>query len=365
MTTRLLVTVDSLRKDHMEFMPKTQAYLDEEYDTAYATYPSTIGSFQSILGGVYPTSPGLDAGQSFFNHIEDTTNIGVTTNILTSEKYDYDQGIDSFEHLGENSIHGEVGRILPEGILLTILSKGWNIFTNIAYRFKDPDREYGRGSEVIENGQTKAEDAEDIFIWLHLMDVHHPYHAETKSEMSRKDAYNLTKRIIGQNGGSDEEEAQTRALYQDTVKQLDDELDALWEWAGEDAEVIFCADHGEHLGEKNHWGHHEYLDDILLNVPFGTKNITVPDTNVISLIDIPSLFLQEDYNHGQYGDRDYAYALCDDKRAITDGETMVTTDDDRDDAPRSLFNKLDRFDPGETFSQQDALDEDLEALGYK
>lgn len=364
MTQQLLVTVDSLRKDYMEHLPKTRQFLDTEYDNAYATYPSTIGSFQSILGSVYPTSPGIGESGSFVTELDAETKVGVTTNVLTSEKYEYDTGFSEFEHFGESSLHGEVGRILPEGFLLTLLSKGWNVFINIAYLFQEPDREFGRAENVTESGTNAVTDASDAFIWLHLMDTHHPYHAETKSDMSRSDAYKLTKRVIGQNGGSDKDEAQTRALYQDTVEQLDDDLAALWDWADDDAEIIFCADHGEHLGEKNHWGHHEYLDETLLNVPFATKNITIPETNVISLIDIGSIFLKEDYNQGQFGGREYAYALCDEKKAVTDGETIVTTEDDREEVPRTLSNKLDRFNPGETFSQQDALEEDLEALGY-
>lgn len=364
MTQQILVTVDSLRKDYMEHLPKTRQFLDTEYENAYATYPSTIGSFQSILGGVYPTSPGIEDNDSFVTKLDAETKVGVTTNVLTSEKYNYDSGFTDFDHFGESSIHGEVGRMLPEGFLLTLLSKGWNIFVNVAYMFQEPDREFGRAENVSVTGTESVTEESDAFIWLHLMDTHHPYHAETKSDMSRSDAYKLTKRVIGQNGGSEADEAQTRSLYQDTVEQLDDDLMHLWDWADDDAEIIFCADHGEHLGEEDHWGHHEYLDDILLNVPFATKNITIPETTVISLIDIGSIFLGEDYKQGKFGGRDYAYALCDDKKAVTDGETMVTTDDELEEAPRNLANKLERFDPGETFSQQDALQEDLEALGY-
>lgn len=370
MSGTLLVTVDSLRNDYMKHMPETRAFFDTEYDNAYATYPSTIGSFQSILGGIYPDTVGLDEGQNVATQIDADTKVGVTTNVLTSDKYGYDDGFTDFHSLADSGLNEDIGRMLPEGIVYQLASAAWGTFLKVAYTFKEPDREFSRATEVVEILQDALDDhnsEKPWFAWLHLMDTHHPFHAETYSgDLARSKAYKTTKKVMGQNGGSESENKLTKELYKHTAQQLDDDLVTLWNSLDDDTEVIFCGDHGEHLGdnEYGHWGHHEHLDDTLLNVPFLTKNVDIPETNVISLIDIPSILLQENWNQGKYGGRDYAYALCDGVRAVTDGETIVTTEDDFDSAPQTLVSKLERFDPEQMVEQDEALQEDLEALGY-
>jgi len=357
MSGTVLITVDSLRKDCMTYgqkqknslnMPKTKEFFDNTYDNAYATYPSTIGSFQSILGGIYPNSVGLEKGQNIATQIDSNTKIGISTNVLTSDKYGYDDGYTSFEPFRDDGLNNYIGRLLPEGSVYNLASKAWGVFLNIKYTIKSPDREFPRTKEVIsklKNYMNNHEDNRPWFAWIHLMDTHHPFHSENYSNLTRAKAYKITKKVMGQNGGTVREEDITRDLYKNTIRQLDDDLNELWNYLDSDDRVILCGDHGEHLGENNHWGHHEYLDEKLLNVPFMTKNVDIPETNVISLIDIPSIILQKSWNQGQYGNRKYAYALCDGDRAIIDGETILTTNDNYDDANPRLVSKLERFNP--------------------
>lgn len=96
-----------------------------------------------------------------------------------------------------------------------------------------------------------------------------------------------------------------------------------------------------------------------------TKNVTIPDTDVISLIDIPSILIEQNHNQGKYGGREFVYALCDGNRAIIDGENnIVKNTDDYTDVSSRLVNNLERFNPKDVVSQDEALNEDLEALGY-
>lgn len=372
MSGTILITVDSLRKDYMSYgqtnsfnMPKTKEFFDKEYNNAYATYPSTIGSFQSILGGIYPDSIGLDKGQNVSTQIKSDIKIGISTNVLTSEKYGYDDGYNSFNSFADDGINNYIGRLLPEGSIYNFASKSWGIFLNIKYTIKSPDREFPRTTEVISKLKDELDkNNESWFAWVHLMDTHHPFHSEIYSDLTRSEAYKITKKVMGQNGGTKREEDITRKLYQDTIKQLDDDLEELWNYLDDTDKVILCGDHGEHFGTNNHWGHHKYLDDELLNIPFMTKNIKIPETNVISLIDVPSILLQRDWNQGKYGGREFAYALCDENKAITDGDTILTTSDNYDDADQRLVRKLEIFNPKHVVSQDEALNEDLEALGY-
>jgi len=93
--TTLLVTVDSLRTDHVQFMPRTLAFLDDTHDAAFATSTATPGSFPAIIGGEYPAGNGLEPTASV-THEFDAHCVGITTNHLLSAEYDYATGFDSF-----------------------------------------------------------------------------------------------------------------------------------------------------------------------------------------------------------------------------------------------------------------------------
>jgi len=93
--TTLLVTVDSLRTDHVQFMPRTLAFLDDTHDAAFATSTATPGSFPAIIGGEYPAGNGLEPTASV-THEFDAHCVGITTNHLLSAEYDYATGFDLF-----------------------------------------------------------------------------------------------------------------------------------------------------------------------------------------------------------------------------------------------------------------------------
>jgi len=362
----ILLSVDSLRLDYLDEMSKTTEFFDTTYTNAFATYPSTIGSFPSIIGGVYPASLGLDKTNSVVPTIEHPQKVGVTTNVLTSSKYGYDAGFTHFNSMTENeSITTKIGRNIPDGRVYSILNSSLQTARKVSRKFgvkeSKSTREYPRAKEVINTIKQTVDTDEPFFVWAHFMDVHHPYHSEKYSSISRTDAYQLTKRVIGKNGGTESEEKQTKNLYKDCVRQLDDDLSKLYSWAPDDTKIVFCADHGEHLGEEEHWGHHDYLDNVLLNVPFLTRNIPEIPSTVISLIDIPSILLETSYNNGTL-QRDYAYSMCNEKKSVTDGTTILTNNDTADDP--TLQTKLGNFNPERAVRQAQANIDDLEALGY-
>ena len=366
MKSTILISVDSLRLDYLDEMPKTTKFFDATYTNAFATYPSTIGSFPSIIGGVYPVSVGLEKTNSVVPNIEHSQKLGVTTNVLTSGKYGYDAGFTHFNSMTENeSITTKLGRKIPDGRVYSILNSSLQTARKVSRKFTaketNSNREYPRAREVIDTIKQTIDKERNFFVWAHFMDVHHPYHSEKYSTVSRNDAYQLTKQVLGKNGGTKSEKKQTKNLYEDCVRQLDDDLSNLYSWAPDDTRIVFCADHGEHLGEKDHWGHHEYLDNVLLNVPFLTRNISKIQSNVISLIDIPSILLGNSYNNGTL-QRDYAYSMCDEKKSVTDGTNMLTNEDTVDD--HTLQTKLNNFNPERAVRQAQANTDDLEALGY-
>lgn len=365
---KILITADSLRLDYLSEMPETTTFFDKSYENAFATFPSTIGSFPSIIGGTYPTKIGMTKSDSVASKIHTKQKLGITTNRLTSSNYDYDKGFTQFEEMiNRHSLTGRVGNMVSNGPLYKPLNTGLQLLREALTRLNIPEwytpsREFQRASNVIQKMIDTIDPTRNFFVWLHLMDTHHPYHSEKYSDLTRGQSYSITKRVVGRNGGTTQEEHKTKQLYKQGVKQLDDDLKTLYNWAPPQTEIILCGDHGEHLGEKNHWGHNTYLDQPLLNIPLLTKNVQPVNSQVISLIDIPSILLNAQYNNGKLS-RKYAYSMCEDQQSVTDGTQILTTSDNKTDNPE-LQQKLDDFNPDRTVQQGQANTEDLEALGY-
>jgi len=364
---QLLVTVDSLRYDHFEHMPETRSYLDTTHDRTFAVSTATMGSFPATIGGEYPDGTGLHPGNSVANHLDGRT-VGITTNHLLSAEYGYDEGFDYFRSPkgGGESIKDKGAIFLTQGTLPYRLAVwGWNQYQRVRELFGEVPKSFRRAEDVIGEFGERIDGESDWFGWLHFMEPHHPYDPDD-APVGRTEAQAASRRVVG-GGGSDRERALTRELYRREVEELDEKLAPLWDAVPDDARVVFCADHGELLGEDGEWGHPGIMREELLQVPFGTRN--APDLgDVVSLIDVPTILRGEEHGQGTL-DRDVAFAAYDEKKAaigpehiVTGGGTRRLWSDESAENP-ALEREYDRFEPGRV-ALEDALMEDLEDLGY-
>lgn len=364
-TRTLLVTVDSLRRDHLRYMPNTYAALDHWHDRAIATSTATLGSFPGIISGVYPGEPEVNPDQTVTNAFNCHC-LGITTNHLLSERYGYNAGFDQFTspHSAQ-SLKDDLGRQLTIGSkAYKLASTGYALFQGLRERISGVKKSFRPAEDVIEEFYNDITRDDEWFAWLHFMEPHYPYDPNG-AEMKRSQAQSLTRRVLANNGTPTEEE-QVRSLYRQEVEELDDQLSSLWSWIPDDTRVVFCADHGEMLGEADLWGHPGEVRPELLHIPFGTRN--VPDMgNVVSHVDVPSLLIGEEWGEGMF-DREIAYASYGGAKAAVNGthiaseETTMTLDGEPDSAP-NLERALSSFNP-ESVVKEDAVKEDLEALGY-
>ncbi|MFC6718629.1 sulfatase-like hydrolase/transferase [Natrialbaceae archaeon GCM10025810] len=363
----LLVTVDSLRYDHFERMPRTRAFLERTHDRAFATSTATLGSFPAIVGGEYASGGGLEPGSSVAREF-DVHSVGITTNHLLSPEYGYDEGFDSFASPkgGGDSLKDRGAVLLQRGTLAhRVATWGWNRYQRLRSFVGEVEKSFRPADDVIASFRREIDGRESWFGWLHVMEPHHPYDPD-EAPVSREKAQRVTRTVLA-GGGSDAEEDLVSDLYRREVEELDAALEALWDAVPDDARVVFCADHGELLGEGGLWGHPGELRPELLRVPFGTRN--APDLgDVVSLIDVPSILAGREHGVGTL-ERETAFASYGDRKAAMNEAHLATADgvvSVTDGTPASdpnLERALERFGP-EYVVKEDALREDLEDLGY-
>lgn len=368
----VLVTIDSLRHDHYQYMDHTKEALGESHPATFATYTGTAGSFQSIFTGQYPSTTGINGPDSFVPSLDHSTG-GISTNRLLTERYGYDAGFDTFtEPSRETTSVKEMAarRVTPTHPLFGLASRVWNIVQSMKSYFGVVDRQNRLAEDVIDEFLSEIpDDGDDVwFGWLHLMDPHHAY-APEDGPVSQAEAQAVSRRLLSGNGSSEDAEL-ARELYRQEIEEMDESLQTLWSALPEDARIICVSDHGELLGEQNgKWGHLNILCPETIHVPLATRN--TPDVGeVVSLVDIPSLVLGEEYGRGMF-DRETAFAVVEnkyaaflsDRMATADGVTMfdgATVDDPE------LERILYRFQNGayDDRVEEDIPADDLQALGY-
>lgn len=359
---QLLVTVDSLRYDHYRHLSETRSFLDAPHERAYATFPSTLGSCPAIIGGQYATTSGLPAGTSVVPHLADPA-VGITTNHLLSPGYGYEDGFEHFTspRAGGESIRERLSARIPMGSrTYAVAAAGWNALQRTMALVRAPERTFRPAGDVIDEFLELVAGEDAWFGWLHLMEPHHPYEP-ADGPVSRVKGQNLTRKALSGRASSREADV-VRELYRREVEELDAALARLWSAIPDDTEVVFTADHGELLGEDGRWGHPGELREELLHVPFATRNVSADLGPVVSLIDVPTILRGATHGSGEVP-RELAFATYGETRAVTDGESFVTSDDAASGKP-ALVSALERFDVDSGLTRDDALERDLEALGY-
>jgi len=363
----LLVTVDSLRHDHLGHMPRTEAFLERTHDRAFATSTATLGSFPAIIGGEYASGDGLESERSVAHEFEPYS-AGITTNHLLSAEYGYDAGFDSFASPkgGGESLKDKGAVLLQRGTLPhRVATWGWNRYQQLQGLVGEVGKSFRRADDVIGSFRRGIDGRDSWFGWLHFMEPHHPYDPDD-GPVSRDEAQRVTRTVLAGRGSEADREL-VRELYRREIAELDAALSALWEAVPDETRVVFCADHGELLGEGGTWGHPGELRRELLHVPFGTRN--APDLGeVVSLIDVPSILTGREHGVGTL-ERERAFAAYGDRKAAMNEELLATGDGTvslETGEPASdpdLERALERFDP-DYVVKEEALQEDLEDLGY-
>ncbi len=272
----VLVTVDTLRADHLPFhrYPRpTAPFLSDlaersaRFDRAFSHSSHTAPSHASMLTALYPTQHGLTVNGAELDRKLPTlagllADAGYETAAFTSVGFlkGLKSGFDVFEHRRrEEAAPGELYRPADQTVQKAI---DW-------LDVRNPDR--------------------PLFLWVHLFDVHE-WQAVAAGELDPSVAElngpssihgdELIRFLIRDHGadvdalreGSPHDAARLVDAYDSQIRVVDAAIRRLYDAygrvaIGDDALWIVTADHGEGLGSHHYAAHGRYLYDEQLHVP--------------------------------------------------------------------------------------------------
>ena len=182
-----------------------------------------------------------------------------------------------------------------------------------------------------------AEAPEPFFLWVLLIDTHHPWYAPESSHewpqpgVRRTYALNYAMRryrdLVGERRPSIVNAYDNTIRYADAfLERLEAELDA---HGHGDAPLIVHSDHGDELGEHGNYGHRPLMYDTVTRVPLVMKNVgeTGRVSGPTTLLDLGSTILDLAGSDRRLAERP---SLLGDERADRDAVTVQNILEDGD-----------------------------------
>lgn len=301
----LLVTVDSLRADRVNerVMPKTAAFAEGalSFTDAVANGPSTPASFPAIHASRHFASiEGLgipESGGNIVTLAEQFSDAGYLTagftdNHFASSDYHFGRGFDTFHDASGSMDTGRLkqtvqSNIDKEGALFRAIESTYTRIDGLLSSATGNDSEYERAELLNEHALAWINECEGPwFVWLHYMDVHHPYEAPTAfqeqfldSRRSVAQCRRLSRKATHHPAEMTDEEWKTlTGLYDAECAYTDEQFGSLLEALSDrgvrkETVTLFTADHGELLGEHGKGGHPPEFWEEIINIPFVLEGV--------------------------------------------------------------------------------------------
>jgi arylsulfatase A-like enzyme len=274
----LLITVDTLRADHMSlygYPRATSEYLEKlgaagvVFERAIAQWPQTGSSFASLFTGRYPQTTGLTQGAA----------VELPGDHLTLAELLSDRGFATGAVVSNAVLRRELGwdQGFDEYLQTWDLAPG-PIDDPVAYRQWINAR---RVNELALPLLDRLRAAPRVFLWLHYSDPHAPYFLPEGVDNpflgdrwdDREAPAKIDRRVRARALGDNRELGYYVAHYDANIRLADQHIRQVLERARalgllEDALIVFTADHGESLGEHNfYFGHGRLPYNASIHVP--------------------------------------------------------------------------------------------------
>jgi len=323
----VFVTVDSLRADHVGwhgYDRDTTPFLDEiaeegnAFEHAFANGHCTSHSFPAIMTSVYSSMHGgarkLSDEQTPIAEALDGEGYhtaGFHSNPHLLPQFGYGRGFDTF--FGSDSEPSRLARLRQwvkdtldqDGIIYGALER-----TFAASEEKvgfNPGTPFVPADDLTDRAIEWAETAMDgpRFLWIHYMDVHHPYSppdehqtAFRENPVGERRAVKLRRKMLEAPGEITDDEfndlidlydAETR-FFDAEVGRLLNEIESAWE---EKPLVVFTSDHGDEFLDHGGFSHYKTLYDELLHVPLVVRDGESSGSydDIVELLDLPPTIL--------------------------------------------------------------------------
>lgn len=297
----ILISIDTLRQDRLGaygYDRPTSPTLDRVagegtvFTSAVATSPWTVPSHASLLTGFYPQrhrmrnyKQRLDPSiPTLAERLADAglETLAIVSSKLLAGKYDLARGFQHFQHVSEWSNP-------PEG----------------PRRLRDP------GAEVTDLALRWLEDRDEqpFFLFLHYYDPHSDYDPSPDQRRRFVSRYSgpidgsTSQLLLARRGElvlSEEDVRHLSDLYDAEIRQLDDQLERLFEYldgSGLSSEtlVVVTSDHGEEFMEHGSVLHGRTYFDEVITVPLCVRGPGVaPGVRIdalVSLVDVAPTLL--------------------------------------------------------------------------
>ncbi|WP_121821417.1 sulfatase [Halostella salina] len=295
----LLITVDSLRPDHMgcygydrDTTPRIDEYADRgsKFTNAFAHVGGTQPSFPGILSSVHTLMYGgpqrISDEQTLVSEAFSEAGYqtgGFHSNLWLSGEYGYERGFDEFfDSKPDPSVTTRARRYAKKNLqgtfLLDLLKRAYDSVEsssgiNVGSYHVPADEMTDMAVDYIEG----ADPDRPTFLWVHYMDVHHPFLPPEEYQLLFRDsvvddreAIKLRRKAIEDpDEVTDAELDDMLDLYDAEIRFTDDEVARLVdaaEAAWDDLTVAITADHGEHFVRRGSLSGHRPYDE-KLHVP--------------------------------------------------------------------------------------------------
>ena len=313
-----LITIDCLRADYLgclgkdkDLTPNLDALAKQGivFSQAISNGPYTKSSFPSILTSTYSRMyPDMlrisDSRISIAEVLKKNgyKTAGFNTNPLLSRFFFYNKGFDYFFDILSNKrkissdLIDKIRRLLISFLKKTPLKKLLQIMP-LEYYYTNDARKINQEVLAFLNKKTN-----NVFIWMHYMDVHIPYYPPKRL---RKISYYKTgglNKIIVRNPPKVSQDILQNIinLYKGEIRLMDEELGIFIKELKKlnifnKSLFIITADHGDEFKEHGDFSHLPKLYDELIHVPLIIAGPIVPNNikinNIVSTIDIAPTIL--------------------------------------------------------------------------
>lgn len=301
MQDTLLVTVDSLRADHVGYLGydrETTPNIDRlartgaAFENAFSHACATRASFPSILTSAYAMMYGgyerVSDEQTVVSEVFSDAGYetaGFHSNLYLGADFGYDRGFDTFydsktDPSSTAKLRQEVkDRLDSDGVIYKSLARAFDLAeryagANVGSAYVPADEMTDLATDWIADTDPDSPN----FLWVHYMDVHHPYVPPAEYQLEFRDeaiperrAIKLRRKMMEDpDEVTDAELADILDLYDAEIRFTDHEIGRLVSKARDswgDVNVLVTSDHGEEFLDHDDFSHHQTFYDEVTHVP--------------------------------------------------------------------------------------------------